>query len=394
SNLIYLLLEAQIFNEKMDDRRVNLLVFEEPEAHLHPQMENIFIRYISAINKAVIMDTKSEVSEIVELVEVAEVLEVAEEVAKEAEVAAAEVATAPATEPVVLGEHNVPFQMLITTHSIEMTKVIGLKNIRVLRSNGHIESKVFDLNNFINSPDIDRKFYEKFFQFNMVEMVFADKLILFEGDAERLLFKYLISNMRKYENLSSQYISYIQVGGAYAHKYLDLISFLEIKTLTFTDIDYKYEKEDIEKDTDLILEEIVKRETTNETIKKIVGESIISEIFKIAKEKQGEFLNNSKMCLKFQTDIDGYARTLEDALLHKLLNVETVFSKITKEDFEIIIKNKQLLLSNTNKSETTLRDRIEKLKNKTDFMYALIESGNINNAIPNYIEEGLDWLKD
>ncbi|PEA15208.1 hypothetical protein CON42_12395 [Bacillus thuringiensis] len=291
-------------------------------------------------------------------------------------------------------ENGIPFQMLITTHSSEMTKGIGLKNIRVLRANGHTESRVYDLHRFMNLNDVDRNFYEKFFQFNMVEMIFADKLILFEGDAERLLFKYLITNMKKYEDLSTQYISYIQVGGAYAHKYLELIRFLDIKTLIFTDIDYEYNKEDINQETAVILEEILKRETTNETIKAIVEESIISEIFKKSQEKQGEFLLDTKVCLKFQTAIDGYARTLEDALLHKLFNFETVFSKVTKENFKLLIEEKQLLLSNTNKNETSLRDRIDKLKHKTDFMYALIESGNINNAIPNYVEEGLEWLQD
>ncbi|HDR7632560.1 TPA: hypothetical protein QCX75_001258, partial [Bacillus mycoides] len=70
------------------------------------------------------------------------------------------------------------------------------------------------------------------------------------------------------------------------------------------------------------------------------------------------------------------------------------FSKIDKDDFASVISERNLLLSNTNKNQTTLRDRIDKLKNKTDFMYALIENGQISKAIPNYIEEGLNWLKD
>ncbi|MEW9181557.1 AAA family ATPase [Bacillus mycoides] len=429
SNLIYLLLEGQIFSDKIDERKVNLLIFEEPEAHLHPQMENIFIRYISAIKKTKEIEHKE--NDLEEKLKEEDVQKELEDVVNELENVAKEGAVKEIVETVnqvaagEVGEviinamaenQDVPFQMLITTHSSEMTKTIGLSNIRVLRSNGHTQSKVYDLNNFMTQHATDRNFYEKFFQFNMVEMVFADKLILFEGDAERLLFKYLISNMLKYERLSSQYISYIQVGGAYAHKYLDLIKFLEIKSLIFTDIDYEYKKEDVEINADIIIERIMKRVSSNETIKTMVRRSNISKILKENRLKKGLFLNNKNICLKFQTDVDGYARTLEDALLYKLilfknntekdmdilenklsykkLNIETVFSHITKKNFKLLMEENKLLLSNTKKSKTSLRDRIDKLKNKTDFMYALIESGNINDSIPAYVEEGLDWLQD
>ncbi|MES9735598.1 ATP-dependent nuclease, partial [Bacillus sp. AP50] len=417
-----------IFSDKIDERKVNLLIFEEPEAHLHPQMENIFIRYISAINKTKELEQREnnleeKLKEEDVQKELADVVNELENVAKEGAVkeiveTVNQVAASEVEEVIITAmaeNQDVPFQMLITTHSSEMTKTIGLSNIRVLRSNGHTQSKVYDLNNFMTQHATDRNFYEKFFQFNMVEMVFADKLILFEGDAERLLFKYLISNMVKYEKLSSQYISYIQVGGAYAHKYLDLIKFLEIKSLIFTDIDYEYKKEDIEIGEDVIIEEIMKRVTSNETIKTMVDQSNISKIFEENRLKKGLFLNNGNINLKFQTDVDGYARTLEDALLYKLilfknntekdvnglenklpykkLNIETVFSHITKEDFKLLIEENKLLLSNTAKNKTSLRDRIDKLKNKTDFMYALIESENIKDSIPVYVEEGLEWLQ-
>ncbi|MEK5051419.1 AAA family ATPase [Bacillus sp. FSL P2-0099] len=400
SNLIYLLLEGQIFSEKIDQRKVNLLVFEEPEAHLHPQMENIFIRYINNINKVGELEevvAKSVEEVVAKSVEEVVAKSIEEVVAKSVEEVVAkgveEVAATEAEE--TTKEQNMPFQMLITTHSSEMTKTISLENIRVLRPIGHTESKVYDLHKFmISLSDENKSFYQKFFQFNMIEIVFADKVILFEGDAERLLLKYLISNISQYEALSSQYISYIQVGGAYAYKYLELIEYLQIKSLIFTDIDYVYEKEDINKEAVEIIKEIKERKTTNLTIEKIVEESIIDTIYKKALVEKGTFLENKDICVKFQTDKDGYARTLEDALLCKLLNFENVFSKIDKDDFASVISERNLLLSNTNKNQTTLRDRIDKLKNKTDFMYALIENGQISKAIPNYIEEGLNWLKD
>ncbi|HDR7636281.1 TPA: AAA family ATPase, partial [Bacillus mycoides] len=314
SNLIYLLLEGQIFSEKIDQRKVNLLVFEEPEAHLHPQMENIFIRYINNINKVGELEevvAKSVEEVVAKSVEEVVAKSIEEVVAKSVEEVVAkgveEVAATEAEE--TTKEQNMPFQMLITTHSSEMTKTISLENIRVLRPIGHTESKVYDLHKFmISLSDENKSFYQKFFQFNMIEIVFADKVILFEGDAERLLLKYLISNISQYEALSSQYISYIQVGGAYAYKYLELIEYLQIKSLIFTDIDYVYEKEDINKEAVEIIKEIKERKTTNLTIEKIVEESIIDTIYKKALVEKGTFLENKDICVKFQTDKDGYAR--------------------------------------------------------------------------------------
>lgn len=382
SNLIYLLLSGQIFNDEINPKKVNLLVFEEPEAHLHPQMEHIFIRYLSVINKV-------EVEEVLTEAVLTESLEPPEALALVETVVTEKIAEEDSQ------KGNVPFQMLITTHSNEMTKTIGINKVRILRSSDLINSKVYDLNKFMKSLNNTKieNFYSKFFQFNMVEMIFADKLILFEGDAERMLFKYLISNISNYEELSAQYISYIQVGGAYAHNYLNLIKFLEIKTLIFTDIDYEYNSEDLKIAPNKLLKDILKRETTNETIKKIINKKIISEIYTKYESVQNFTLSNN-ICLKFQTKHDGYARTLEDALLQKLLGIENVFSTIEKTKFIQYKKEKQLLLSDPKGDKTSLRDRIDKLSNKTDFMYALIDSNYVKDAVPNYIEEGLEWLKN
>lgn len=380
SNLVYLLLEIQRFNERFESKKVNILIFEEPEAHLHPQMENVFIRYICGL-KITTPNGKKVMGNVVAGINDAEVFDVDK-----------------MNEP----DEYSHIQMLITTHSTEMTRTIDIDKMRVLRSKNALETKVYDLNVFLKVSN-NKLFYKKFFQFNIIEIIFADKVILFEGDAERLLLKYLIANEEKYETLSSQYISYIQVGGAYAYKYLELIEFLGIKTLIFTDIDYEYnsEKDFYEINSEImqeyneieIINEIEKRKTTNETIIKVLEDNNIESIFNNARINKGIYMSNSEICLKFQTEEDGYARTLEDAILYNLANVKTVFTRISKMDFDEFKEKQGIIISSTKKQETSLRDRVDKLKNKTDFMYALIESGVIKNAIPKYIEEGLDWLK-
>src|SRR3546814_8112231 len=72
-------------------------------------------------------------------------------------------------------------------------------------------------------------------------LFFADKAVLIEGTSERLLLPAMI---RKTDaaavgepQLGSQYLTVMEVGGAYAHRFFDLLAFLELRALIITDID-------------------------------------------------------------------------------------------------------------------------------------------------------------
>ena len=71
--------------------------------------------------------------------------------------------------------------------------------------------------------------------------MFADKAILIEGTAERILLPKFIekNDIGKPPGscLASQYVSVLEVGGAYAHLFFGLLDFLEVQTLVITDID-------------------------------------------------------------------------------------------------------------------------------------------------------------
>jgi len=73
------------------------------------------------------------------------------------------------------------------------------------------------------------------------DLFFADKAVLIEGTTERLLLprviKMLAGGKLEAQKLGSQYLSVIEVGGAYAHIFFDLLAFLELRTLVITDID-------------------------------------------------------------------------------------------------------------------------------------------------------------
>jgi len=103
-------------------------------------------------------------------------------------------------------------------------------------------SVVKDLRNGMGStPEPDREFLHQYLTLTRCDLFFADKAVLVEGTSERLLLPTMIrktdSAAAGQPQLASQYLTIMEVGGAYAHRFFDLLSFLELRTLIVTDID-------------------------------------------------------------------------------------------------------------------------------------------------------------
>lgn len=339
SNLIYMHIQLEKFKNKFNNKVINFFVIEEPEAHMHPQMQRVLIKYLNDY----------------------------------------------------FGNQKI--QGLITTHSNEIIKVSEMQKVRVIRSSETLLSnKIFDLNQFINnlSNKDTVQFYSLLFRINYSDLIFANKIIMYEGDTEKMFLERIL-NLDSYKNLREQYLSFVQVGGAYSHKYKPLLDFLEIKTLIFTDIDYEK--------SCIITSDILNSETTNEGLKSYYDGS--KETLKV-KDLYEWQQNNPNIRLFYQTERDGYGRTLEEAILNKKLdiNVEDVndknYWKTNKENNNLIfsIPNKNAEGQNID-NEITSRDIVRATSdNKTDFMYSIIlqNDDKIVDFIPDYIKEGLNWL--
>lgn len=196
SNLIYLHMRLEEFYKSVDDSKVNVFFIEEPESHMHPQMQNVFIRFLTKYY----------------------------------------------TEKKLQG--------LITTHSNEIARSVGLNSLRVIRQTEKSKSELFNLSKFRKSienkkvKNVDKEsefllqnFFDWFFEIGYSELIFADKVILYEGDTERLYIRKLLG-MTEFASLRDNYIAFIQVGGAYAHNYLEILTMLKMKSLIITDLDY------------------------------------------------------------------------------------------------------------------------------------------------------------
>lgn len=94
-----------------------------------------------------------------------------------------------------------------------------------------------------------------------------------------------------------------------------------------------------------------------------------------------------------QGENDNYTRTLEEAMLYKLLEI-TVESKKSSDWWANQISANSIKLDiSTRKKNITVRDILNENKNnKTDFMYSIILAELHLKALPDYIREGLMWL--
>ena len=393
SNLIYMCLKVEAFVQQYQSDVVDIFVIEEPEAHMHPQMERLLIKFINEL---------------------------------------------------LLNVDNNRVQGIITTHSSEIIKRSDLKNIRVLRIDKLLKSSIYDMNLFKQNLDTDeeKQFFSFLFSINYSDLIFANKVIMYEGDTEKLYIEKLLTE-EEFEGLSNQYISFVQVGGAYTHWYRKLVYFLNIKTLIITDIDYnnklistdkikanneitnagliQYYKDYVTLDIinrDILpyCENICQKQQTDCFYTKSEMEKISliqSDLRKKPcsnmKKPSYSIINTKPTVLDIdlwmknadcklikivsQGELDAYTRTLEEAMLCKLLGI-TVENVNNSDWWEEQKSTNQLKLNiPAGKKNITVRDILSENKNnKTDFMYSIILSELHLKALPNYIREGLMWL--
>ena len=179
---------------------VHLIFIEEPEVHLHPQMQEVFISKLGEIAAAFCKETSE----------------------------------------------SWPVQFVVSTHSSHIANAARFEAIRYFMSTLDEESQEFkasvkDLDGLSGKPADDREFLHQYMTLTRCDLFFADKAILIEGTTERLLLpkiiQYVDANEPLERKLGSQYLSILEIGGAYAHLFFDLVEFLELKALIITDID-------------------------------------------------------------------------------------------------------------------------------------------------------------
>lgn len=342
SNLIYIMLQLSTFMQEYDKENpgIMLLFIEEPEAHLHPQMQYTFIKNIKEYIK----------------------------------------------------EKGWAVQIVISTHSAHIIAESEFTSVRYF-DNSQEKVIVKDMFKFaqqtMGEGDKDKeenlRFLKQYMALNYCEMFFADKIIMIEGTVERLLLPHMIRKCdESYStNLMHQYVSTIEVGGAYAYKFKELLEFINVKTLVITDIDSINTEESRE-----ACKVSEGNQTSNQTLCTWIPAKV--QIQQLLQCNDDEKINGITR-VAYQIPEQGSTlcgRSFEEAFIlangelfiNERDNIQSLGKRIygkckTKDD---VISNSYELANSITK--------------KTDFTFNMLLIGKDKWEIPRYIKEGLVWL--
>jgi predicted ATP-dependent endonuclease of OLD family len=175
---------------------LHLVLVEEPEAHLHAQVQQVFIKKAYAVLRA--HDD--------------------------------------------LGENTMlRTQLVVSTHSSHVAHETPFSCLRYFRrlpagmaANVPV-SAVVNLSEVFGSGSQTERFVTRYLRAQHADLFFADAAILVEGPAERMLIPNFIR--AHYDELNQCYITLLEIGGSHAHRLKPLIDHLGLLTLIITDLD-------------------------------------------------------------------------------------------------------------------------------------------------------------
>ena len=350
-------IETVMADIKKEPADINLVYIEEPESHTHPQLQYIFIKNIKDLLKEHDNELK----------------------------------TRGATSGI---------QTLITTHSSHIVSDCNFDDlIYFKRDNGTAVSKAFNsLKEEYGDEQLGYKFVKQYLTLNSSELFFADKVICVEGDTERILIPTMmqkvdianpINQASNTMPLLSQNISIIETG-AHSQVFRKLFDFLGIKVLIITDIDPANKNENNRMNS---CSAVDATSTTNTSIKSFFNISG-DEIFSIVTQKSFAEKISSDYRIRIAYQIP------EDDNGYQPASFEDAFIGLNKE---FIIKHKDGLIefeALKNFDDGEIEDFYEFARNKVNkksaFASSLLYFEDEENTwkVPNYISEGLLWLRE
>lgn len=180
---------------------LHLVLVEEPEAHLHAQVQQVFIKQAYDVLRK---------------------------------------------HDKLKGAKDLRTQLVVSTHSSHIAHESDFESLRYFRRlpvkaiDGAVPiSCVVNLSEIFGSEDETARFAKRYLKATHCDLFFADGAVLVEGPAERILVPHFVRTRPKYDFLKRCYVTWLEIGGSHAHRLRSLIEHLGLNTLIITDIDVK-----------------------------------------------------------------------------------------------------------------------------------------------------------
>lgn len=299
-------------------------------------------------------------------------------------------------------------QLVLSTHSNHVVNELDLNCMRyfkrVVDVGGKIPvSKVVNLSNTFGTDDETKQFVTRYIRLTHCDIFFSDAVILVEGPAEKIL----VPSFLEKAGLDSYYISVIEVNGRHAHSFRKLIGKIGIATLIVTDVDAtetKVGEDGKERHLPVITAKGKGYKTGNPSIKSwLSGKEQIDDL--LALDGKEKLVNNVRIAfqtpvnVKWDKNKDDVTEvcpyTFEDALI--FTNLELFRQEGLKKMGAITtIAN---LLEHSNSANELQNEIFKKLESKSGFQKAdfaislLYKDDFVDLVAPLYIQEGLEWMK-
>ncbi len=338
---------------------LHLVLLEEPEAHLHVQVQQVFIRKAFDVLRHHID---------------------------------------------LQGDSALSTQLVVSTHSSHIAHEVDFAHMRYFRRHpvrnpGETPtSTIVNLSEVFGNPDETARFVSRYLRSTHADLFFADGAIMVEGAAERMLVPHFIQN--HYPTLHSCYLTILEVGGSHAHRLKPLIEHLGLNTLIITDLDAvdksTRKKTPPQREAGLV--------TANNVLKEWHPKAeVLDELLDLGEEQKEKsydelFVIRVAYQTPFEVAVNGgdscsiaFPRTFEDALVFE--NIEFFRSAnglgLVKKFREAVESGKSIL-----ELQTALLHALDGAT-KAEFALDMLYSKDpASIQVPRYIDRGLKWLQN
>ena len=349
---------------------LHLVLVEEPEAHLHMQVQQVFIRKAYSVLQ---------------------------------------------NHEFLKSNENFATQLVISTHSSHIARETDFADLRYFKRLPEstdcnvATAKVINLSDVFGKEDETDKFVTRYLQTTHCDLFFADAAILVEGSAESMLVPHFIKE--HYPELHQRYISILSISGRHSHRLSPLIDKLCLPTLVISDLDSAepdghHKSVRPERNKGLI--------SSNYAIANwLIKEKDLDKLLDLGtKQKVFEYKIPYKYSIRiaYQTPVkidfkgtqtEVLSSTFEDCMVYT--NYKLFKDLNLKEDDEDDVGNLLKKVNLTLKAEKSFNEihkqiydelRNGKSDQKAEFALDLIyaiDPGKL--TVPLYIAEGLEWLQ-